>query len=642
MERTLSQNEAKVVLDLEWRKQKMVTLAELRETLGASENYARLFAHRLVKKGWLERLRPGLFQLVPADRGRAGEVDTNPLAAGAVLVSPYFYSFGTACTHYGLTEQVFSEVYLACQEQRRPETIRDTRYVFVHVPESRFIGFEETTVLGHAVQMATAERAVLDAIGRPRYAGGIGEVSRIVAWAGSRVPWDALLELARKYGSSALVQRLGYFVDLHQVDVPDDVRRALIELVRPQSKIQLGSRRKWGTTGKLVRPWNVVENVPRDVLISKEDKPRRRVAYWIADEDVEQYYPVPRVGEMTHYAARRPDGVRQVFHHYLPDRTTQTRGVSAFVSPMETAGMGNDLMFAQLVKAQMAASAVLTHQYETGVNPPEISAGGQDTRSEQRPDGGTRELAGWAPAMETFGVPGETVQWHSPSVPNQEFFQHVTLILSILAVNLDLPVQVLMLDATHTNFSGWRGSIDQARQRWLDIQRWLIQSLHTPVYRWKVRQWAASDPILRKTLQEQEKTRGRRGGVDLFGHVWHPAGWPYIQPVDDATGDLIQIRNHLTSPRRLAARRGMDYEVHLQECHEDYEIRINSAQDTADRINARNAVRNNWVPVTWRDVDQPPMPEGINVNVGNAAELGAEPGGQPDEPKIHPTEENTG
>ncbi len=285
MERTLSQNEAKVVLNLEWRNQKTVTLAELREALGASENYARLFAHRLVKKGWLERLRPGLFQLVPADRGREGVADTNPLAAGAVLVSPYFYSFGTACTHHGLTEQAFSEVYLACQEQRRPETLRDKRYVFVHVPESRFFGFEEITVLGHAVQMATTERAVLDAIDRPRYAGGIGEVSRIVARAASKVSWDALLELARKWSSSALVQRLGYFIDLRRVGVPGHVRATLLELVRPQSKIQLGSRRKWGTSGELVRPWNVVENVPRDVLISKEEKPRRRVVFAKKEQD---------------------------------------------------------------------------------------------------------------------------------------------------------------------------------------------------------------------------------------------------------------------------------------------------------------------------------------------------------------------
>lgn len=285
MERTLSKTEAKVVLDLEWRNQKTVTLAELREALGASDSYARKFAHRLVKKGWLERLRPGLFQLVPADRGRAGVADTHPLTAGAVLVDPYFFSFGTACTHHGLTEQAFAEVYLACQERRRPETIRGKRYVFVYVAEERFFGFTETNVVGQAVQMATIERALLDAIDRPRYAGGIGEVSRIVARAASRLSWEVLLELLRKWRSSALVQRVGYFLDLHGVGVPEEARAALLELVLPHSKIQLGSRRKWGTTGTLVRPWNVVENVPREVLLPTEEKRRRRVVFHTDEPD---------------------------------------------------------------------------------------------------------------------------------------------------------------------------------------------------------------------------------------------------------------------------------------------------------------------------------------------------------------------
>lgn len=279
MERTLSKNEAKIVLDLEWRRQKAVTLADLRRALGASESYARYLAHGLVRKGWLERLRPGLFQLVPASRGREGVADTNPLAAGAVLVSPYFFSFGTACTHHGLTEQAFSEVYLACQERRRPEIIRGKRYIFVHVPKERFFGSERINVLGEPVQMATVERSLLDAIDRPRFAGGIGEVSRIVARAPTKVAWERLLELARRWHSSALVQRLGYLLDLHQVQMPPNVRTALLELVREQSKIQLGSRRRWGTSGKLIRPWNIVENVPRNVLISAEEKPRRRVVF---------------------------------------------------------------------------------------------------------------------------------------------------------------------------------------------------------------------------------------------------------------------------------------------------------------------------------------------------------------------------
>jgi len=37
--------------------------------------------------------------------------------------------------------------------------------------------------------------------------------------------------------------------------------------------------------------------------------------------------------------------------------------------------------------------------------------------------------------------------------------------LGILAVNLDLPLCVFLLDASETNYSGFRGAIDQARQR---------------------------------------------------------------------------------------------------------------------------------------------------------------------------------
>lgn len=371
-------------------------------------------------------------------------------------------------------------------------------------------------------------------------------------------------------------------------------------------------------------PHRTRRNVVHGVELNNDKKPRRREAYWIAYEDVEAYYPVPKVSEMTRYPAR-VDGVRQVFHHYMPDRTSQTRGVSAFAPPMETAGMGDDLMFAQLVKAQMAACAALLREYDAGVIPPAINSGGQDTDTETRPNGETRQLAGWGPAMEIFAFPGEHLIWQSPNVPNQEFFDHVTLILSIIAVNLDLPVQVLMLDATRTNFSGWRGAIDQARQRWLEIQRWMIQSFHTPVYKWKVRQWAADDPILRRTIIEQEKKLRKPGGINAFGHVWHPAGWPYIEPTQDATGDLIQSRNFLTSPRRLAARRGIDYEDLLGECIEDRTRMINDAQDAADKINARNKARDGWVLLTWRDIAQPPMPEGVQISVNSGAELGSNP-----------------
>jgi len=279
MERTLSKNESKVVLDLEWRGQKIVTLDEIRAALSNSDSYARVMAHQLVKKGWLERLRPGLYQFVPAERGREGVADSHPLAAGAALVSPCFFSFGTACTHHGLTEQVFSEAYLVTRVRRRPQLLRGKRYVFVPMTEGRFFGFTEIKVLGATVQMATVERALIDALDRPRYAGGIGEVSGMVARASRRVSWSALLDCLRRFGESAPVQRLGYFLELSRVDVPRKTRAALRDLVRPGSKISLGPRARWGAHGPLSRAWNVIENVPGEVLLAGDEQPRHRVTF---------------------------------------------------------------------------------------------------------------------------------------------------------------------------------------------------------------------------------------------------------------------------------------------------------------------------------------------------------------------------
>jgi predicted transcriptional regulator of viral defense system len=279
MLRTLSKNEAKVILDLEWRGQRTVSLLDLRSALGASEGYARYLAHQLVRKGWLERLRPGLFQLIPADRGPDAVADTNPLAAGAVLVRPYFFSFGTACTYHGLTEQAFAEVYVACRIRRRPQTIRGTRYVFAYASEKRFFGFGDASVLGTTVQMASPERALLDALGRPHYAGGLGEVSGMVRRSMPRLASGRLVEMIERWGECALAQRLGYFADLHGAGMPAAVREALERLARSGGKVLLGPRRRWGTSGRLVRPWNIVENVPRGVLVEKGTERRRRVTF---------------------------------------------------------------------------------------------------------------------------------------------------------------------------------------------------------------------------------------------------------------------------------------------------------------------------------------------------------------------------
>ena len=56
----------------------------------------------------------------------------------------------------------------------------------------------------------------------------------------------------------------------------EDLRDALQDLVAPDNKVHLGSRAEWGASGRLVQPWGIIENVPREQLLDG-DRDRRRV-----------------------------------------------------------------------------------------------------------------------------------------------------------------------------------------------------------------------------------------------------------------------------------------------------------------------------------------------------------------------------
>jgi len=307
------------------------------------------------------------------------------------------------------------------------------------------------------------------------------------------------------------------------------------------------------------------------------DRYRRRLEYWLTNEDIDPNSTLRAVSQITKYPARDSDGRKQVFHIYDPDRVSQTRGVTALAPSADTAGMGDDLFFAQLVKAQVSSCWTILHQMTQEGLAVQDAQHGERTK-ETRPDGTTQTIEGIAPGMEIFGFPGETLSAFSPNVPNAEFFQHAMLILNFIAINLDLPVAVFLLDPRLTNFSGWRGAMDQAKFRFRQLQAWLIRHLHRPVWQFKVRQWMADDSALRSNYVKL--------GEQFFAHKWNPPGWPYIEPLKDASADLLRLRHALISRRRWAAERGFEsWEQLAKEIVADNARLIREAKTAADLLN---------------------------------------------------------
>ena len=351
-------------------------------------------------------------------------------------------------------------------------------------------------------------------------------------------------------------------------------------------------------------PRNTRRNVVHGVLLNRRAQRRE---YWITKEDLDPNRPLTRVKDIRPFRARDPEGNRQVFHIYNPYRFSQRRGVTAIAPVSDTVGMHDDLQFATLVKAQMAALIAIFHEKDPDYEPIADQQKG-DRETETLEGGHIRTIEGVSAGLEVFGNPGERLSGFSPHVPAPEFFPHANLILTFIAINLDLPVAVLMLDPSETNFSGWRGAIDQARMRFKQMQKWLVESLHTPVYRFKIRQWSSEDPALGRAAE--------RSSIDLFSHRWHAPTFPYIEPLKDAQADLLQQRNALNSARRIQASRGRDWDDVSTEIVEDNRSAIRKAVVAAKELNGEFPDAN----IHWRELISLPTAEGVSVQSFNSNE----------------------
>jgi len=375
--------------------------------------------------------------------------------------------------------------------------------------------------------------------------------------------------------------------------IVDGDHHGIMPLIAPQLQLMEAHRCR--------TPHRTKRNIVHGVRLSPT---RRREEYFYCVEDVDPMRNV-LLRDTNPVLTRDSDGNRQVLHVYDPRRTSQTRGVTTLAPVADVAGMHDDIQFAKLVQAQATSMIALIEERDKEVAPPSggRSLGRRDTIDFG--DGTTGTTSKIGAAMHVRLPPGVKMEGFSANVPNPEFFKHAMMMLSIIAVNLHLPVAVLLLDPSNTNFSGWRGAMDQARVGFRAIQQWMVARFHRPIYRWKVRQWINEDPELRRAHATL--------GEAIFAHDWRPPEWSYIEPVKDASADLIQTRNALNSHRRVHARRGRDWDELAPEIVADNALIIRRAKQVAREINAEFA--DDGHPVSWRELCSLPVAEGLRLSL---------------------------
>jgi len=328
----------------------------------------------------------------------------------------------------------------------------------------------------------------------------------------------------------------------------------------------------------------------------------RHVRYWIMSDSVDRRSIKKEIAQPVEVYT---NGMRTFFHVYKPKRKSLRRGVTAFAPIFALTGMFEDIQFAKLVQQQVVSCFAIFKKKAANSDPlPSADGGFGSQATETTSTGQVRQIENLSPAMMIEGNPGEELQGFSPNVPNSEYFEHVKLMLQMIGVNLGLPLCLVLMDGSETNFSGWRGAVDEARKGFRDNQRNLVRRFHTPVYKWKVQQWIEESADLRLMANSSR--------VDVFKHKFNAPSWQYIDPVDDAKGDKLRLENALISPRRLHAERGHDWEEVSDEIVSDNAQAIIRAKKQAVKIN--ESIEDNQ-PVHWRDLISLPMPSGVTMSM---------------------------
>ena len=343
---------------------------------------------------------------------------------------------------------------------------------------------------------------------------------------------------------------------------------------------------------------------------------RQRESYYITQDDISPLKPVSRK-DVVEVSARDANGMRQILHLYYGKRITQTRGVTKFAACSDLCRMHNDVQFAKLVQQQSVSSWTMIRERQISFELPDnvTEASRYGTVEDPNRPGEFAPMQQMSPGQVYTTYPGETVKGFSPAVPNPTFFDHAESVQQLIAINLDLPRVLLMLDASETNFSGWRGALDQAKIQFRRFQQWFCGRFHQPIYRWLLDNW--SDP--RSPVADPMLVSLRERGIPIFECDWILPQWPYVQPLDDASADLLESRNALTSMRRVHNKRSAEWTVVSSEIVEDNGLIIDKAMAKAKELSAKHGME-----VNWQYLAALPMPEGLQVSI-NANASGETP-----------------
>jgi predicted transcriptional regulator of viral defense system len=240
-----------------------ISADDVQRTRGCSRSMAHQILSRLERKGWLHRLRRGIYSVVPLGATEREPAIENGWLVAMAVFQPAFISGWTAAEHWNLTEQIFNTIAVVTTTKPRhtTQTIGGVRFRVRAIEEHRFFGAEAVWFGSASVQVADASRTLIDIADLPKLGGGGRHMLDVVRayWRSEHRDPQRLLDYAKRYGRGAVFKRLGFLAETFQAPVDKQWLEACRSFV-PQGITNLDPDAP--PKGRIVSRWNLRVNLP--------------------------------------------------------------------------------------------------------------------------------------------------------------------------------------------------------------------------------------------------------------------------------------------------------------------------------------------------------------------------------------------
>ena len=233
------------------------SISDISAILKVGNDKARFLAAYWTSRGWLSRIKKGLYTTVSLGDINPAERKEDPWIVASNVFQPCYIGGWSACEYWGLTDQIFKDivVFTSRKIRRKNIDIQGTNYIVKNIGKEKLFGTKPVWREQTKVNVSDPSRTLVDILDEPYLGGGIRNVSEVVReyFEGENRDEIKFLEYILKFGNRTIYKRLGYLLEFLKTASPNLLETCQKNISSGYSDLDPTLPRK----GKILRRWNL-------------------------------------------------------------------------------------------------------------------------------------------------------------------------------------------------------------------------------------------------------------------------------------------------------------------------------------------------------------------------------------------------